>query len=77
MKRTILSLLLIIILAGLLTRCKTSEDIIPGAYSSFVGMHPVPIVHGMTAQQIRDSWKPGLEKFGRIRAKYLLYPDKL
>jgi uncharacterized protein YbbC (DUF1343 family) len=35
------------------------------------------IQKGMTAQQIRESWKPGLEKFGRTRAKYLLYPDKL
>ncbi|MBK9389380.1 MAG: DUF1343 domain-containing protein [Bacteroidetes bacterium] len=32
------------------------------------------IQKGMTAKQIRDSWKPGLEKFGKIRAKYLLYP---
>ncbi len=31
------------------------------------------IQNGMTAQQIRESWKPGLEKFGKIRAKYLLY----
>jgi len=31
------------------------------------------IQKGMTAKQIRDSWKPGLEKFGKIRAKYLLY----
>jgi uncharacterized protein YbbC (DUF1343 family) len=31
------------------------------------------IQKGMTAQQIRDSWKPGLEKFGKIREKYLLY----
>ncbi|MBI5010729.1 MAG: DUF1343 domain-containing protein [Bacteroidia bacterium] len=32
------------------------------------------IQNGMTAQQIRESWKPGLEKFGKIREKYLLYP---
>ena len=31
------------------------------------------IQKGMTAQQIRESWKPGLEKFGKIRAKYLIY----
>jgi len=31
------------------------------------------IQSGMTAQQIRESWKPGLEKFGKLRAKYLLY----
>lgn len=31
------------------------------------------IQKGMTAKQIRDSWKPGLEKFGKNRAKYLLY----
>jgi uncharacterized protein YbbC (DUF1343 family) len=32
------------------------------------------IVKGLTPQQIRESWKPGLEKYARIRAKYLLYP---
>jgi uncharacterized protein YbbC (DUF1343 family) len=31
------------------------------------------IIKGMTAGQIRETWKPGLEAFGKIRAKYLLY----
>ncbi len=31
------------------------------------------IQNGMTASQIRDSWKEGLEKFSKIREKYLLY----
>lgn len=31
------------------------------------------IQKGMTAKEIRDSWKPGLEKFRLIREKYLLY----
>ncbi len=31
------------------------------------------IQKGMTAKEIRDSWKPGLEKFSLIRKKYLLY----
>jgi len=31
------------------------------------------IIKGMTADQIYDTWKPGLEAFGKIRAKYLLY----
>ncbi len=31
------------------------------------------IQKGMTAKEIRDSWKPGLEKFSLIREKYLLY----
>jgi uncharacterized protein YbbC (DUF1343 family) len=31
------------------------------------------IQKGMTADEIRASWKEGLEKFGKIRAKYLLY----
>jgi uncharacterized protein YbbC (DUF1343 family) len=31
------------------------------------------IQQGMSAEQIRETWKPGLEKFGKIRAKYLLY----
>lgn len=28
---------------------------------------------GMTPEQIRESWKPGLANFAKIRAKYLLY----
>jgi uncharacterized protein YbbC (DUF1343 family) len=28
---------------------------------------------GMTAEQIKATWKEGLEKFGKIREKYLLY----
>ena len=31
------------------------------------------IISGMTTEQIRETWKAGLEKFGRIREKYLLY----
>jgi uncharacterized protein YbbC (DUF1343 family) len=31
------------------------------------------IQKGMTEKEIKDSWKDGLEKFGKIRGKYLLY----
>jgi len=31
------------------------------------------IQKGMTTEQIRETWKEGLNKFGKIRAKYLLY----
>ena len=31
------------------------------------------IIQGMTAGQIRESWKTGLEEFTKIRGKYLLY----
>jgi uncharacterized protein YbbC (DUF1343 family) len=31
------------------------------------------IEKGMTAEQIRKTWKPGLAKFSKIREKYLLY----
>ncbi|HUX58417.1 MAG TPA: DUF1343 domain-containing protein [Bacteroidales bacterium] len=31
------------------------------------------IQKGMTAKDIRETWKPGLEKFGKIRERYLLY----
>jgi len=30
---------------------------------------------GLSEQQIRETWQPGLESFKRVRAKYLLYPD--
>lgn len=33
------------------------------------------IQKGMTADEIKASWKEGLENFGRIRSKYLLYAD--
>jgi uncharacterized protein YbbC (DUF1343 family) len=28
---------------------------------------------GMTAREIRESWKDGLEKYSVVRKKYLLY----
>jgi uncharacterized protein YbbC (DUF1343 family) len=31
------------------------------------------ILKGMTSDQIRETWKEGLKKFGEIRNKYLLY----
>lgn len=31
------------------------------------------IQKGMSGEEIRDTWKPGLEKFEKIREKYLLY----
>ena len=31
------------------------------------------IVQGKSEKEIRQSWKPGIEKFKKIRAKYLLY----
>jgi uncharacterized protein YbbC (DUF1343 family) len=31
------------------------------------------IENGMSAESIRDSWKDGLDKFGKVREKYLLY----
>jgi len=33
------------------------------------------ILTGMSEQQIRESWKPGLDSYRQIRKKYLLYPD--
>lgn len=33
------------------------------------------ILEGKTEDQIRLSWQPGLEKFRKIRKKYLLYPE--
>jgi uncharacterized protein YbbC (DUF1343 family) len=31
------------------------------------------IIKGMTSEEIRATWKEGLEKYGKIRSKYLLY----
>lgn len=33
------------------------------------------IIAGMTADEIRNSWKEDLEKFRAVRKKYLIYPD--
>lgn len=33
------------------------------------------ISSGMTAEQIRDTWEPGLDEYKKMRCKYLLYPD--
>lgn len=33
------------------------------------------IEKGLSEKKIRDSWRPGLERFRKIRSKYLLYPD--
>lgn len=33
------------------------------------------IVNGLTADEIRLSWEPGIESFKKIRKKYLLYKD--
>ncbi|WP_298707666.1 DUF1343 domain-containing protein [Chitinophaga sp.] len=33
------------------------------------------IQQGMTAEAIRKSWEPGLQRFANIRKKYLLYTD--
>lgn len=33
------------------------------------------IAAGKTAEEIRQSWKPGLDSFMTVREKYLLYPD--
>jgi uncharacterized protein YbbC (DUF1343 family) len=33
------------------------------------------IMEGLTEDQIRESWKPGLDRYNELRDKYLLYPD--
>jgi uncharacterized protein YbbC (DUF1343 family) len=46
------------------------------AYFDILSGGPVlrnQIQKGMTAKEIRSTWKEGLVKFGKIRAKYLLY----
>lgn len=35
----------------------------------------VALENGISEIEMRESWKPELEKFGNIRAAYLLYPD--
>ena len=35
----------------------------------------IQIESGLSEEDIRKSWQPGLEEFKKIRVKYLLYPD--
>ena len=30
---------------------------------------------GMTPEQIKATWQPGLDSFKQVRKKYLMYPD--
>ncbi len=36
----------------------------------------VQIISGLSAAEIRQSWKPELDRYRNMRKKYLLYPDK-
>jgi uncharacterized protein YbbC (DUF1343 family) len=74
---------------GIVPKPEINLDLIIGAYNDFPEKDKFftsyfeklaggtilreQIRKGMTASQIRETWKPGLEKFGKIRAKYLLY----
>jgi len=74
---------------GLVPKKELNLDWIIGAFNDFPGKEkfftsyfdvlaggPVlreQIQKGMTAKEIRESWKEGLEKFSKIREKYLLY----
>jgi uncharacterized protein YbbC (DUF1343 family) len=33
------------------------------------------IIDGMSAEEIRETWKSGLEEYSAIRNKYLIYPE--
>ena len=33
------------------------------------------IIKGESEENIKKSWQPGINKFKKIRKKYLLYPD--
>jgi uncharacterized protein YbbC (DUF1343 family) len=74
---------------GIVPKPEINLDLIIGAYNDFPEKDKFftsyfeklaggtllreQIQKGMSAKEIRDTWKPGLEKFGKIRAKYLLY----
>ncbi len=59
-------------------------NILDTAYSSFVGMHPVPIVHGMTVGEYAmmvngEGWlkkwcqlRPGSNQVPELHSRYLL-----
>jgi uncharacterized protein YbbC (DUF1343 family) len=52
------------------------KEIFFNSYFDVLASGPVlreQISKGMSAEEIRASWKEGLERFGKIRAKYLLY----
>lgn len=53
----------------------------PGFFTSYfdqlagTGQLRRQIIEGKSEDEIRKSWEPGIEKFKKIREKYLLYPD--
>jgi len=54
---------------------KEKEDFFIPFFDKLAGTDKLrkQIISGMSEEEIRESWEEGLEKFGRIREKYLLY----
>jgi len=52
------------------------EDFFAGYFDKLAGSDELrkQILSGMTEQEIRESWKDGLNSFKEIRKKYLIYP---
>ena len=52
------------------------ESFFTGYFDTLAGSTTLreQIIQGMTAEQIRDTWKEGLDSFKETRARYLLYP---
>ncbi len=51
------------------------ENFFTGYFDTLAGSSTLreQIIQGMTSDEIRATWREGLERFGATRAKYLLY----
>jgi uncharacterized protein YbbC (DUF1343 family) len=56
---------------------KDKDDFFNSFFDKLAGTDKLrkQIVAGLTEDEIRESWKPGLKEFDKIRKKYLLYPN--
>ena len=56
---------------------KGKDDFFNSFFDNLAGTDKLrnQIISGMPEEDIRESWKPQLAEFNKIRKKYLLYPD--
>jgi uncharacterized protein YbbC (DUF1343 family) len=56
---------------------KTNPDFFNNFFYRLAGTHELrqQIEQGLTEEQIKASWQPGLEQFKKVRKRYLLYGD--
>jgi uncharacterized protein YbbC (DUF1343 family) len=64
-------------LINLYKRCESKEIFFNNYFNFLAGNETLKkqLTEGMSEEEIRKTWEPGLKKFKEIRKKYLLYED--